>query len=200
MRLLASLCVLTLGYGSTGCFGSFALVHKLYDFNKSFGNKFVQTIVFWVFCIIPVYEVASLGDAVILNLIEFWTGSNPLAMKDGDTQQRVVEAEGKRTTLTFEDHGRTVRIHVESLTGAPPQDFTFRGDDDGAVVVDGQGQLLSQSRVNAAGQVEVSDGLGVRTREAAEVVRVGNALQASAEAAVAEARLASPAGEAFAAR
>ena len=199
MRLISSLCVLTLGYGSTGCFGSFALTRRLYDFNKSFGSKLVQTIVFWVFCILPVYEIATLGDAVIFNLIEFWTGGNPLAMKDGETQERVVESEGKRTTLTFADHGRTVRIHVESLVGEAPQDFTFRGDDEGAVVLDGQGRLLSQSRADGAGRVEVSDGQRVQLRHAAEVAQVTQALTTSPEAALVQARMVS-ATESYAAR
>ena len=75
LSTVLSLCLLA----NTGCFGSFALVRKIYDFNQSFRNKFVRTIVFWLFCIVPVYEVCALGDAVIFNLIEFWTGSNVLA-------------------------------------------------------------------------------------------------------------------------
>ncbi|MEY2830049.1 MAG: hypothetical protein RIQ33_1907 [Bacteroidota bacterium] len=75
----------------TGCFGSFSLTKKVYEFNKSVSpSKVVQNIVFWAFCVIPVYEICSSVDAIILNLIEFWTGSNPLSMAEGQREEQVV--------------------------------------------------------------------------------------------------------------
>ncbi len=62
------------------CFGSFRATRHLYRFNDTVsGNKFVKTLVFWVFVIIPVYALFSLGDAIIFNLVEFWSGTNPLS-------------------------------------------------------------------------------------------------------------------------
>lgn len=43
-------------------------------------------IIFLVFCAIRVYSFAVFVDAVILNLIEFWTGSNPISMNEGDIE------------------------------------------------------------------------------------------------------------------
>ena len=34
---------------------------------------------FWAFNIIPVYGVLGFADVIVLNPIEFWTGSNPVA-------------------------------------------------------------------------------------------------------------------------
>ena len=86
-HLVRSLALFTsLALFSTGCFGSFPITHKVYDFNASVGGKFVQTLVFWVFIIIPVYGVATLIDAVIFNLIDFWAGGNSTrveALPDG---------------------------------------------------------------------------------------------------------------------
>jgi hypothetical protein len=66
--------------GTTGCFGKFSLTRKLYTWNASVGgNKWVSNLVFWGLCIIPVYQLAGLGDAVVLNAVEFWTGTNPVA-------------------------------------------------------------------------------------------------------------------------
>lgn len=93
--------MLSIGTLNSGCFGSFGLTHKLYDMNKSIGNKFGQSIVFWVLNIIPVYGVCAWIDVVILNLIEFWSGSNPLAMKAGEKEQQIVKGkDGNKYEIT----------------------------------------------------------------------------------------------------
>lgn len=81
----------------TGCYGEFALTHKVYEWNGGVSpNKFVTSLVFWGLCIIPVYEVAAIIDAVILNLIEFWTGTNPVTMNEGDYEMQLVTVKGDR--------------------------------------------------------------------------------------------------------
>lgn len=67
---------------TTGCFGSFGLTRLLYNFNDSFGNKFVKTIIMWVFTVLPAYEILIFLDFWIVNLIEFWMGSNPVGASD----------------------------------------------------------------------------------------------------------------------
>ncbi len=76
----------------TGCFGSFVLVRKVYEWNKEVSsNKFLQSIVFFGLAyIIPVYGFAGLIDAVVLNLIEFWTGTNPVSMTEGQREEQMV--------------------------------------------------------------------------------------------------------------
>lgn len=76
---------LTVAFAS-GCFGSFPVVHKVYEFNKSFGSKIVQTLVFWAFSILPVYGIAGLADVFIFNLIEFWTGGGADEIKRADLE------------------------------------------------------------------------------------------------------------------
>lgn len=91
---------MTLALGSlmisqSGCFGEFALVRKVYSWNQDVSsNKFVKTLVFYVLNIIPVYGVASFIDIVILNLIEFWSGTNPLAMNEGDYEMQMATLKG----------------------------------------------------------------------------------------------------------
>lgn len=63
----------------SSCIGSFGLWNRLKDWNMNIGNKFVNEIVFLAFHIVPVYEVAYLADVLVLNSIEFWSGSNPVA-------------------------------------------------------------------------------------------------------------------------
>ena len=85
--LLAS--VLFTGLIQTSCMGKFALLKKLYSWNeKATGNKFLDNLLFWILNIVPVYGFVVFVDAFILNLIEFWTGANPVAMNEGDRIER----------------------------------------------------------------------------------------------------------------
>ncbi|NBG65390.1 DUF3332 domain-containing protein [Acidiluteibacter ferrifornacis] len=98
----------------TGCFGSFELVKKVYDFNDNItSSKFVNTLVFYVFTILPVYSIASFIDVVILNLVEFWTGSNPLAMTEGQIEEQLVTYKGEVYKMTATKN----KFHVEKLNG-----------------------------------------------------------------------------------
>lgn len=63
----------------SSCIGSFGLWSTLKDWNQGIGNKFVNEIVFFAFHVVPVYEVAYIADIFVLNSIEFWSGSNPVA-------------------------------------------------------------------------------------------------------------------------
>lgn len=63
----------------SSCIGSFRLSNQLLSWNKSIGGKFVNELVFFVFWIIPVYEITMLADLLVLNSIEFWSGSNPVS-------------------------------------------------------------------------------------------------------------------------
>ncbi|MCS2827991.1 DUF3332 domain-containing protein [Bacteroides thetaiotaomicron] len=63
----------------SSCVGSFGLFNRLSSLNQGVGNKFVNELVFLAFNIVPVYGVAYLADALVINSIEFWSGSNPMA-------------------------------------------------------------------------------------------------------------------------
>ena len=105
----------------TGCIGSFGLTHKVYSANKSMGNKWVNELVFLVFCVVPVYEISILIDAVILNFIEFWSGANPLAMAPGQTETKQVLVAGKACFLTASRN----RFHLESVDKSIKQDLVY---------------------------------------------------------------------------
>lgn len=163
----------------SGCFGSFTLVRKVHAFNESFGSKVVQTLVFWVFCILPVYEFAALGDAVVLNLIEFWTGSNPLSMAEGESMERVVQTEHGDVHLTFLEQGR--RVVIDGPTGR----FELEVADDGAVLRDEAGQVVSESRMTAEGGLVAHTARGTTvTRDAAAVSRIAEAMESRSSVAL----------------
>lgn len=45
--------------GLSGCFGNFAATRKVYEYNKNFGDKWMNQIMFWVLNFVPVYGIAS---------------------------------------------------------------------------------------------------------------------------------------------
>ena len=81
----------------TGCFGEFALTRRVWEWNDDLSDsKFVKTLVFYVLNIIPVYGIAGFIDVVILNLIEFWSGSNPMSMNEGDYEMQMATIKGEK--------------------------------------------------------------------------------------------------------
>jgi hypothetical protein len=66
----------------TSCIGSFALTNKVLNWNRHLGDKFLNEVVFICFNIIPVYPIAVFADAVVLNSLEFWDQSSPIAVNN----------------------------------------------------------------------------------------------------------------------
>ncbi|MGE0076836.1 MAG: DUF3332 domain-containing protein [Bacteroidales bacterium] len=95
-----ALLVLFLGFIQSSCIGSFRLTNKVYEFNKDVGSKFVSELLFLVMVIVPVYAVSMLIDGLILNSIEFWSGSNPMAMNAGESETKIIESNGIKYQLT----------------------------------------------------------------------------------------------------
>lgn len=109
--------ILAFSMVSTSCIGSFALSNKLLAWNKQVGNKFVNELVFFAFWILPVYEVAGLADILVINSIEFWSGSNPMAkgkkVIEGENGRYMVDCDGKGYTITSEADGSIVRLDFD---------------------------------------------------------------------------------------
>ena len=101
-----SACVL---YSS--CIGSFGLFNKFAEINTSLTkSKFVNGILGFIF--IPVYGVCLAADWVVLNTIEFWTGSNPIA---AGTTQRVKGSDGREYAITSTKDGYKVQQADQSM-------------------------------------------------------------------------------------
>lgn len=132
---------------STGCFGSFALTRKLWNFNNTTTNeKGLKELLFLVLVIVPVYQLAALGDALIFNTVEFWGGKNPITtMKEGDRDVVV-----QRTPDG---------LHIEVLeTGKAARSFDVAVRDDGATALEG-GVPIAMATSDAAG-IAVVDASG----------------------------------------
>lgn len=104
--------------GFAGCYGSFGAVKKLHGWNGSLDNGGILTqVVFWVLGAVQVYTLFALGDVLIFNTLEFWTGSNPMA-DSGDVQMvdGGYEFEREGRAYRIERTGdRTLRVEVDGL-------------------------------------------------------------------------------------
>lgn len=114
---VAVVIALSASFLGTSCIGRFQLTNKLLSWNSQVGNKFVNELVFFAFWILPVYEVSALADLLVLNSIEFWSGSNPVAqgtkMIDGKDGKYLVECDGKGYTITSQNDGSVVRLDFD---------------------------------------------------------------------------------------
>jgi hypothetical protein len=143
-----------LPFSTTACFGAFNLTRKVYKFNKTASNdKWVRWIVFLVLVIVPIYGIAQLIDAIVLNSIEFWTGRNPVTVDAGTT--RVVNGpNGETLTMTLrEDRSIDVVVlhpdgRLQQLRMVKTDDAIEARDADGTVLarvgdVNGEAGLLA---------------------------------------------------------
>lgn len=84
----------------TGCFGSFQLVKKLHAANDSVDNKVLKNLFFYVLLFFGIYGGAAFIDIIVFNLIEFWSGSNPLSMEVGEFEEQQMTLNGKTYKVT----------------------------------------------------------------------------------------------------
>jgi len=152
---IALVLVAAVGALSAGCFGKFQLTRKLYDINQSIDEKYVRSAATWIL-VIP-YAVTGLLDFVIFNVIEFWTGENPVAeakrtkvyaqgngravltlSRDGSATVAVIERyEGERlvSTLRVRDDGLGKVAAIETVAGAKVREVSAVAVADGSVDV-----------------------------------------------------------------
>jgi hypothetical protein len=72
--------VLALGLLTPACLGPDNLYNGIKSWNAEVAAQdWLNEVIFIAFWIVPVYPIASLGDIVIFNTIEYWTGDNPVS-------------------------------------------------------------------------------------------------------------------------
>jgi hypothetical protein len=140
-KVVALVLVMSVGIVfSAGCYGKFQLTRTLYDINTSVQDKYVRSAVTWLL-IIP-YGIAGFLDFAVFNLIEFWSGENPIVSgpqtrvyaKGDDRAVMTIAREGGATVATVE------RYHAGSLVS------TLRIRDDGAGTV--TSELIEDGKVS----------------------------------------------------
>lgn len=99
---------------ASGCYGSFTLTKKVYNWNGTMGSKVMKSVVMWGLYIIPVYGIAGAADLFILNVLEFLQGSNPMAMNEGEQDIKIVQKDGNTYQITASKD----RLDIEQLNSA----------------------------------------------------------------------------------
>lgn len=138
-RLIALSCAAML---FSGCYGNYALFGKVQKFTGSFGDKWINSVVNLVAWIVPVYEICLLGDLLIFNTIEFWTGSNPVA--SGDTYFEK-DAQGNAVTAVKNADG-SLSVSLTDVQGHQA-DLVLQRDADVVRALDQQGNVVAQYNI-----------------------------------------------------
>lgn len=98
------------------CYGPFALTSKLHDWNGQVSDsKFVNELVFLGLCILPAYELCVLGDGLIFNSIEFWGGSNPIAIQEGQVDKSEISHDGRMYKVIKTRNNMTIALEDQDL-------------------------------------------------------------------------------------
>ena len=85
------------------CIGSFGLFNKILSWNQNLtGSKFLNELLFILLS--PGYAIAGVVDLFVLNTVEFWSGSNPVAENIGKTE-KVMGSDGVIYAVTTLEDG-----------------------------------------------------------------------------------------------
>jgi hypothetical protein len=151
-----------------GCYGPFPLTKKVYEFNGNLDTDVGKTLVFWAFIILPVYSVAMLADALVFNLVEFWTGDQIMAageveLEDGTMMAVVPSEDGTEAVITFSRDDQV----LGSVTLVKVSDELLE-------VRSAEGELLGSAHIGDDGMVELANAAGtvVRTVHSDQLARL----------------------------
>ena len=115
-------------FSFSSCIGSFSLTNKVLAWNKQVSNKFINELVFFAFWILPVYEVTSVADLLVINSIEFWSGNSPLEANnkviDTDQGQYLIASDESGYKITS-PNGDTLNFFYDSQN----QSWSFNKND-----------------------------------------------------------------------
>ncbi len=138
-----------------GCYGNFPLTNAVYKFNGEISkDRTVRTVAFWAMVIVPIYQVATLGDALVFNLVEFWTGK-PL-----DVKTTSVDRDGNTTVLAPAENGIDAILTVSRDGQVLSQDRFVRVSDTVFEVRDVKGNLEGKVVRSGNGDILLTDARG----------------------------------------
>ena len=127
----------------SGCYGSYGLTKKLYRWNGTLGNKWLNSCVHFLLWVFPVYEVCiGLIDGLVLNTVEFWTGSNPLASGDSYYEK---DAQGNSIAAVKNEDG-TMSVEVTTAKGEKAN-LILQRDENVVRALDAEGNTIAQYEI-----------------------------------------------------
>jgi hypothetical protein len=143
-RVGTAVLVALLSVSSVGCFGRFAVTRKIYDWNEHIsGDKWVRSLVFVL--IVPIYGLVNIFDAFFANVVEFWSGHNPMASIPG-TERWAYGSGGEAARMTLRGDGA-----IDVLVTAPDRPakrFTLMREGNDIALLDASG--VETARAGAA--------------------------------------------------
>lgn len=136
------LMIASMAFSTVGCYGSFNLTKKVYNWNGSLGNKWVVELAFLAMYVVPVYGIAGFIDVVILNSIEFWTGKNPMA-------SNIKSDDG--VNIAFNQEKNQVEVSYAGKV------FVMAHENGKSMVKDAEGNILAIAEKSENGSMTLSD-------------------------------------------
>ena len=135
--LCAGMIVLSVCYGKNACF------NKLHDWNGTLGDKWINSIVHFFLFWLPIYGICLfLVDGLVLNTVEFWTGSNPLASGDSYFEK---DAQGN-TIAAVKNADGSMSVEVTTAKGEKAN-LTLQRDENVVRALDNEGNVVAQYEI-----------------------------------------------------
>ncbi|WP_297697943.1 DUF3332 family protein [uncultured Fibrobacter sp.] len=127
----------------SGCYGKNACFNKLHDWNGTLGDKWINSIVHFFLFWLPVYGICLfLVDGLVLNTVEFWTGSNPLASGDSYFEK---DAQGNSIAAVKNADG-SMSVEVTTAKGEKAN-LTLQRDENVVRALDNEGNVVAQYEI-----------------------------------------------------
>ena len=150
ISLKVASCLLAGCFLLSSCFvGKYALWNKYINWqNHMTSSKYVNAIV--GFILVPIVGgIAQFVDILVLNTIEFWSGSNPVASNVGKTQQ-VMGKDGRFYAVTTLKNGYEVKAPTGEIT------YFIHNDENDSWSMEQNGVVKELFRFNADGTIQAN--------------------------------------------
>jgi hypothetical protein len=111
---------------------------------------------------VPVYGLAILGDAIVFNSIEFWTGNNPIVSSQVPvTSTKRIARKDAEAVLTHVSSAEGEQLIIEQFQhGQPAGTLRLERQGELTMATDAEGRLLYTAQTFADGRVVVRDAQG----------------------------------------
>ncbi len=151
ISLKVTTCLLAGCFLFSSCFvGHYGLWNKYINWqNHMTSSKFVNAIV--GFILVPIVGgVCTLVDILVLNTIEFWSGSNPVAANNIGKTQQVMGEDGRYYAVTTLKNGYEVKAPTGEITNF------IHNDENDSWSVEQNGVVKELFRFNADGTIQAN--------------------------------------------
>ena len=163
----------------SGCYGPFNLTRRLYQWNGQINGKWEKEFVFILLAWAPVYGLTVVGDAVVFNSMEFWTGKNPVdppgkGHSELPHTKRLARG-NQEALLAYTPTAHSAQLLIQQFQAGQPAGSLRLEQRDGLTIgseADGTTLLTAQTLPDGSILVRDREGKVVASYSAREVERV----------------------------